>query len=85
MIQKPFREFMCKIHGYGWLASCGGCVEQNTEYHNHYNLVLKQLVDHTGPYLFPKCTICGMRYVHDMNHSGVSVEEWAKSWNWLTV
>lgn len=77
-MEKPFREFKCKIHGYGWLYNCEGCVEQNRQFYEYYDGVIKPLKRYEGGFLFPKCQKCGMRYVHDLNHSGKM--GWRKEW-----
>ena len=74
----PFKEFKCKTRGFGYLKRCEECVAMNKAFNVYYDMPEVELKEHVGNYLFPKCKKCGMRYVHDMEHSGL--EGWQKQW-----
>lgn len=57
----------------------------NNQFYQYYDLKIQDLQEHKGDYLFPLCKICDMRYVHDMNHSGVDPEVWGKDWEKILV
>ena len=69
---KPFMEFKCSIHGFGWVHDCEQCIAVFKARCDYWGIKDK-LEPHKGNYLFPICSKCGRRYAHDMTHTGVSI------------
>lgn len=78
-----YKEFKCSTHGWAWNELCMNCKIQYASYNRYYGILSAPPLVNINTHFFVKCSICGMAYSHDYNHSGSSdrISEWYKHIN----